>query len=77
MREQKAFRKVMERFRGAPPDARRQMLTAMYAPAFRDRGVTHAIRLNRKYRILVGRADDTYVVEGVVSRGDSRFYRSE
>ena len=75
--EQRAFSHALEKLRAAAPQDRVNLLSAVYTPAFKDIDVKWTMRASQKYRVLLRRDADDYVVCGFVSRGDKRFYRTE
>lgn len=75
--EQRAFEHALAKFQSAKPHERQSLLRPVIQPAFKHLNVRWTMRASQKYRVLVGREGDDYIVCGFVSRGDKRYYRSE
>jgi mRNA-degrading endonuclease RelE of RelBE toxin-antitoxin system len=69
------FDEAVHTLTAATPQERHQLLKPVYSNKFQAAQVRWTMRANHKYRLLVDREEDTYVVRGFVGRGDQRFYR--
>ena len=73
--EQQLFYEAIQRLHTASPLERQQLLSAVQSNKFKAAGVRWTMRANHKYRLLIDRSGEEYVVRGFVGRGDRRFYR--
>lgn len=72
---QRLFDQALAKLEAASPLERQQFLMATNpSKKFTTANVRWTMRASRKYRLLVDREGDTYVIRGIVGRGDHRFY---
>lgn len=72
---QQLFEKALTKLQAATPLQRQTLLDATNnSRRFKDAQVRWTMRANHKYRLLVDRKGDTYIVRGIAGRGDHRYY---
>ena len=72
---QRLFANALAKLQAADPLQRQQLLSATHhSRRFQDTKVRWTMRANRKYRLLLDREGDTYIVRGIAGRGDHRYY---
>lgn len=72
---QRLFHDAVHRLSEATPQERHHLLTPVHSNKFQAAQVRWTMRANHKYRLLVDREGDEFVIRGFVGRGNQRFYR--